>query len=326
MQGKIAIEEHFTLENSLDDGVQFVGKSVNWSDIQRRLLDVHDLRLAEMDRHGIELAILSFVPGIQEMLDPQEAVGVARRANDALAGEIARRPDRFAGFAALPMQDPDAASRELERCVKDLGFKGALVNGFTQKEVADSTIYYDLPEYRPFWAAVEELDVPFYLHPRMAVATRAQAYAGHPWLSSAAWGFAVETSIHALRLIGAGLFDQFPGLQIVLGHLGERIPYDMWRLDHRLRKSPRGYPRKKAMSDYLRANFHLTTSGNFSHSALRCAIEEMGVERIMFSVDYPFEDTVDAVSWFDGTEMKEEDRMRVGRANAIELFKLDLNT
>jgi len=324
MLGKIAIEEHFTLADSLNDEVQFVGKSVKWSEVQRRLLDWDDLRLADMDRHGIELAILSFMPGVQEMLDPQEAEVVARRANDALAGEIARHPDRFAGFAALPMQDPEAAALELTRCIKDLGFKGAMVHGFTQRQVANSAIYYDVPEYRPFWAAVQELEAPFYLHPRTAIAARAQAYEGHPWLTSAAWGFAVETSIHALRLIGAGLFDEFPRLQIILGHLGERIPYDMWRLDHRLRKSPRGYPLKKAMSEYLRANFHLTTSGNFSQSAMRCAIEEMGVERIMFSVDYPFEDTVDAVSWFDGTEMAEQDRIRVGRTNAIELFKLDL--
>ncbi|MDP6429206.1 MAG: amidohydrolase family protein [Rhodospirillales bacterium] len=325
MQGKIAIEEHFTLEESLNENVQFVGQSVNWSDVQRRLLDIGNLRLAEMDRHGIELAILSFMPGVQEMLDAQEAATAARQANDALAEGISRHPDRFAGFATLPMQDAEAAIIELSRCVKELGFKGAIVNGYTQRQVADFAIYYDVPEYRPFWAAMQGLDVPLYLHPRTAIQARAQAYEGHPWLISAAWGFAVETSVHALRLIGSGLFDEFPGQQVILGHLGERIPYDMWRLDHRLGKSPRGYPLEKPMSEYLRANFHLTTSGNFSDNALRCAIGEMGAERIMFSVDYPLEDTVDAASWFDGTEMAEEDRIRIGRANAIQLFKLDLN-
>ena len=159
-----------------------------------------------MDAHGIELTILSLnAPAVQAILDPAEAIATAAKANDIMAGEIAKRPDRFAGFAALPMQDPDQAIRELTRCVKELGFKGALVNGFTQKDVPDSQVYFDLPEYRPFWAAVAALDVPFYLHPRTQIATRSQSYDGHPWLFSAAWGFSRETSIHALRLIGSGL-------------------------------------------------------------------------------------------------------------------------
>ena len=158
----------------------------------------------------------------------------------------------------------------------------------------------------------------------MALPTRAQAYDGHPWIASAAWGFAAETSIHVLRLIGSGLFDEFPGLQIVLGHLGERIPYDMWRLDHRIHKSPRGYPLDKPMSAYLRANFHMTTSGNFSDNALACALAEMGAERLLFSVDYPLEDTDEAAHWFDNTELAEADRRKIGRTNAAALFKLDL--
>ncbi len=325
MRGKITIEEHFSLEAVLDAGAQFVGQSLDWSEVRRRMLDMGDLRLKDMDRHGIELAILSFMPGVQEMLDTVEAVSAARTANDALAEGVARHPDRFAGFATLPLQDPGAAIAELTRCVKELGFKGAMVNGYSQREVEDSALYYDLPEYRPFWAAIAELGVPFYLHPRMPPATRAQAYEGHRWLITAAWGFAVETSVHALRLIGSGLFDEYPDLRIVIGHLGERIPFDMWRLDHRLRKSPRGYPLDKPMSAYLRDNFFLTTSGNFSDNALTCAIAEMGVERIMFSVDYPLEETIDAVSWFDNLEMAEEDLRRIGRTNAVELFGLDLD-
>ena len=168
------------------------------------------------------------------------------------------------------------------------------------------------------------LEVPFYLHPRTQIPTRSQSYDGHPWLFSAAWGFSRETSIHALRLIGSGLFDDFPNLQIVLGHLGERIPYDMWRLDHRIRKVPNGYPCKKPMGDYLRANFHMTTSGNFHDATFHCALAEMGPGRILFSVDYPFEDTIDAASWFDNTDMTDADRLKVGRTNAIELFDLDL--
>src|SRR4029453_15346601 len=129
-------------------------------------------------------------------------------------------PDRFVGVAALAMQDPEIATQELERCVKELGFRGALVNGFSQVGRPDPAVSYDLPQYRPFWAAVERLDVPFYLHPRNPLPRDARLYAGHPWLLGAAWGFGNETAVHALRLIGSGLFDEFPRLSIVIGHLG----------------------------------------------------------------------------------------------------------
>ena len=325
MQGKIALEEHFALADTLVDLDRRLSGGDIWSDTRRRLLDTRDLRLAEMDNNGIELVILSHTaPGIQELLSVEEAVELSMRANDLLAEEIALHPNRFAGFAALPMQDPDAAITELTRCIKDLGFKGALVNGFTQKDVSDSVIYYDIPEYRPFWAALEDFSLPFYMHPRTIIAERAQAYEGHPWLYSSAWGFSVEASIHSLRLIGSGLFDDHPKLQIILGHLGERIPFDMWRLDHRIERLPCGYSRPHPMSYYLKNNFHMTTSGNFYGPTFEFTVNEMGIERIMFSVDYPFEDTTEGATWFDEMEMTEDTRLKIGRTNAIELFKLDL--
>ncbi len=326
MQGKIALEEHFATEDTVVQMELIERGTETWPEIRRRLLDFQDLRLEIMDRHGIELSILSAnALAVEGTSDVARAVHISRKANDALAEEIAARPDRFAGFAALPMQDPDAAIDELTRCVVDLSFKGALVNGHIQKDAHDSAVYYDLPEYRPFWARVQDLGVPFYLHPRPTIATRTRAYDEHPWLLNAAWGFAAETSLHALRLMGSGLFDEFPRIQIILGHLGERIPYDMWRLDNCIKRSPAGYPANRTMSEYLRSNFYLTTSGNFQDSTLHCAIAEMGVDRIMFSVDYPFESTEDAATWFDGTELQEQDRVRIGRANAIELFKLNLD-
>jgi len=325
MQGKIALEEHFALEDTLVDLDRRLSGADSWTDTRQRLLDTRDLRLAEMDQNGIELVILSHTaPGIQEILNIDEAVELSQRANDLLAEEIALHPDRFAGFAALPMQDPEAAITELTRCIKDLGFKGALVNGFTQKDVPDSVIYYDIPEYRPFWAALEKFDLPFYMHPRTIIAERAQAYEGHPWLYSSAWGFSVEASIHSLRLIGSGLFDDHPKLQIILGHLGERIPFDLWRIDHRIDRQPSGYTRPHPMSHYFRNNFHLTTSGNFYGPAFEFTLNEMGVERMMFSVDYPFEDTTEGATWFDEMAMPEDTRLKIGRTNAIELFKLDL--
>lgn len=326
MDGLIAFEEHWAIEETLGAFGEAADPEGRWRETRRRLLDVHDLRLAEMDRHGIEMTILSLnSPAVQGVFDVADAIEMARRANDRLAEEIARRPDRFAGFAALPMQDVDAATAELTRCVRDLGFKGAMVNGFTQKEVPASAIYYDIPEYRPFWSAVHDLDVPFYLHPRRNIPSRAYAYDGHPWLLSPAWDFAVQTADHTIRLICSGLFDEFPGLRMILGHLGERLPFDMWRIDHLMRHVPGGIPAKRPVGDYLRSNFHLTTSGQFHDPPFRCALAEMGVDRILFSIDYPFEEFADAASWFEGTDLSDEDRRKIGRANAIELFKLDLS-
>ncbi len=326
MRGKIALEEHWSIPETMADSERLVGTSEGWGDLRHRLLDIYDERLSQMDVNGIELSILSLnAPAIQAILDPKEAITTAKIANDTLAEITAKRPDRFRAFAALPMQDADAAAAELTRCVKELGFVGALVNGFTQCEVEDSVIYFDIPEYRSFWRTVAELDVPFYLHPRTQIMSRRQPYDGHPWLVSAAWGFARETSIHALRLMGSGLFDEHPDLRIILGHLGERIPYDISRLDHRLRRNPVGYSCKRKMGDYFRKNFYVTTSGHFNDPPFHCAIGELGIEHIMFSVDYPFEEMTEAASWFDATNLNETERHKIGRQNAVELFNLDLS-
>jgi len=168
---------------------------------------------------------------------------------------------------------------------------------------------------------VERLGVPFYLHPRDPLASRRQAYEGHPWLIASPWGFAEETAMHALRLMGCGLFDDYPKLKIVIGHLGERIPYDLWRLDHRLTKVP-GRPSKRRMSDYFRENVYVTTSGNFCTTSLIHAILTLGADRLLFAVDYPFEDHMQAAAWFDTTDISEADRRKIGRDNAIALFGL----
>jgi gamma-resorcylate decarboxylase len=259
--------------------------------------------------------------GIQEIPEAAKAIALARAANDALAGAVAKRPDRFAALAALPMQDPQAATAELQRCVRDLKFKGALVNGFSQIGAADTAVYYDLPQYRPFWAEVERLGVPFYLHPRYPLPKLRAAYDGHPWLMASAWGFAEETALHALRLMGCGLLDEYPRLQIVIGHLGERIPFDLWRLDHRLAKVA-NRPAKRTMAEYFRNNFHLTTSGNFCTQSLVHAMMTVGADRVMFAVDYPFEDHAQGAAWFDAVEIAEADRLKIGRGNAEKLFAL----
>jgi 2,3-dihydroxybenzoate decarboxylase len=278
-----------------------------------------------MDAAGIEIMIASLnAPAIQAIPDIKRATEVTREANDVLAREIAKRPDRFVGVAALAMQDPDNAAAELERCVKDLGFRGALVNGFSQVGSPDTAVYYDLPQYRTFWRVVERLDVPFYLHPRNPLPGSVRGYEGHDWLLGPNWAFHAETAVHALRLIGSGLFDELPRLQIILGHLGEGLPYYLWRIDNRnsWMKAPHKYAARKPVANYFRANFHVTTSGHFSTPAMIDAVAELGVDRVMFSVDYPFEDMGEAAAWFDKAEIGETDRRKIGRTNAIKLFKL----
>ncbi len=323
MRGKITLEDHFATEATLGDS-QVFGAHV-WSELGPRLTDFQDKRLRLMDASGIEIMIASLnAPAIQAIHDVKKAVEVAHQANDVLAQEVAKRPDRFFGVAALPMQDPESATAELRHCVKDLGFKGALVNGFSQVGKPDSAVYYDLPQYRPFWRLVESLDVPFYLHPRNPLPGSTRSYEGHDWLLGPSWGFHAETAVHALRLIGSGLFDELPRLQIILGHLGEGLPYYLWRIDNRnaWMKAAHKYAARKQVADYFRANFHLTTSGHYSTPALIDAVAEIGADRVMFSVDYPFEDISDAADWFDSAEISDADRLKIGRTNAMKLFKL----
>ena len=326
MQKKIAFEEHCAIPETLEGNRVIAGESGKWDEFARQILDLENERLEGMERNGIDFAILSLnAPGVQGILDTARAVRLVKKANDHMAEAVARHPDRYAALAALPLQEPDAASAELVRCVRTLGFKGAMVYGFTQKDVVDSAIYYDTDEYRSFWATVAELDVPIYLHPRMQLLSRAPIYQGHPWLMSAPWGFGVDTSIHALRLCGCGMFDQFPNLKIVLGHLGELIPFGLGRLEARMRFSPRGYRGERPLGEYFRKHFHITTSGNFNDPAFRCTLEVLGRDRVYFSTDYPYETMEDAAGWFDSTTViGEDERLKIGRANAIKLFKLGI--
>jgi len=328
MQGKIGLEEHFATEDTIEDSNGFLAPE-SWNELRARLLDIQERRLREMDANGMELMLLSLnAPTVQAIHDVKRANEIARRTNDYLAEQVAKRPDRFQGLAALPLQDADLASRELERCIKDLKFKGALVNGFSQAGTPDNILYYDLPQYRPFWSVVQQLDVPFYLHPRNPTAAWAQIYNGHPWLMGPTWAFGQETAVHALRLMACGLFDQFPKLQIVIGHMGEGLPYSMWRIDNRNGwvKAPHAYPAKRKFAEYFQENFHLTTSGNFRTQTLIDAMLEIGADRIMFSTDWPFENIDHAANWFDSASISEADRIKIGRDNAVRLFKLDLPT
>ncbi len=320
MKGKIGLEEHFSGEDTLMDSHGFVGDEI-WRELRANLLDVGERRLAQMDRYGMERMIVSLnAPAVQKIHDTKKAIEVARRANDMLADHIAKRPDRFSGFAALAMQDVDAAIQELRRCVKELGFVGALVNGFSQVGSPDNCVYYDIKQYWPFWAVVEELDVPFYLHPRPP--SQLKAYEGHPWLVGPAYGFHAETGLHALRLLGSGLFDKHPRLKLVLGHMGENLPYHLYRSDARIAWAPMGYPAKKNFRQYFQSNVWITTAGNFRTQSLIDAILELGSDRVLFSTDWPFEQVQEAAEWFDATPISEGDRLKIGRTTTLNLFKL----
>lgn len=320
MQGKIAVEEHFTAPG-LEELISRIGwEPDDWARVESRLQDV-EFRLEQMDRLGIEKAVLSLGAfGVQEIPERKRAVDLAVRANDALAGIVALHPDRFAGFAALPMQDPLAAANELERCVTDYGFKGALVNGFSDLE-GSGALYYDDPRCDPFWERVVALQVPFYLHPRNPHASQRLVYEGRSELLGPTWAFAVETGTHALRLITSGLFDRFPELTLIIGHQGEFLPFALPRLAQRM-SHLKHVRLEKPPTEYLRDNFYITTSGNSHTASLIGLLLEVGADRLLFAADYPFEEMADGATWFDSVPISELDRAKIGRTNAVRLFGL----
>jgi len=322
MKNKIALEEHFSIVG-MDKYTSDVMNAPVFADVMRRLVDTESLRIEAMDKAGIDLSILSFYsPGIQAEPDPVVAVQAAKRANDFLAEKVmARHPDRYAGFAAVPLQNPEAAATELERCVKQLGFKGALVNGYSDIQ-NDAIAYLDESTFEVFWAKVAELNVPIYLHPRDPVQSQQRIYEGRPELLSAAWAYGVETSTHALRLITSGLFDRYPGINVILGHLGETLPFGIWRVEHIIKRRGMCKDLKKTIMSYLSDNFFITTSGVFRTQALLDTMLQVGSDRILFSTDYPYESAEEAATWFDSCPISEPDRAKIGRENAAKLFNL----
>ena len=322
MKNKIALEEHFKIEE-FEKYTDPTMQAPTFADVRRMLLDTESLRLETMDKAGIELAILSFTgPGIQFEPDPVVAVASARTANDYLSEVVARHPDRYAGFAAVALQNPEAAANELERCVKQLGFKGALINGYSNIHNEKTIEYSDEPQNDVFWAKVAELNVPVYLHPRDPLASQQRIYEGRPELLSAAWAYGVETSTHALRMITSGLFDRHPGVNIIIGHLGETLPFGIWRVEHIIKRRGMCKDLKKTIMSYLQENFYITTSGVFRTQALLDAMSEVSSDRILFSTDYPYESAEEAATWFDSCTISEPDRVKIGRENAAKLFNV----
>ena len=312
----VAIEEHY-FDPEL--AALFAGRDVRTPPpIRERLLDVGEMRLAEMDAAGIDLQVLSHGAPATQKLDPDSAAEIARGVNDRLAGIIAAAPDRFQGFAALPTPDPAAAADELDRCVSELGFRGAMVHGLTHGAFLDEQRFW------PIFERAQALGVPVYMHPSIPHEDVIQAYYADyigefPGLLTAGWGFTVETATQGIRLVLSGVFDACPELKIVLGHLGEGLPFLLWRIDQALSRTE---SRLQSFRETFREHFYITTSGNFSDPALLCSAMEMGTDRILFSVDYPFVASRDGTGWMERIPFSTEDRKKILHGNAERLLGL----
>jgi 2,3-dihydroxybenzoate decarboxylase len=316
----IALEEAFWYDKLATEGspTSRVGvKGPVAADWRQRLADFTEFRLPEMDKYGVDMQVLSLTsPGIQMQPDPEIAVADARLANDFLASVISEHPGRFGGLAAVALQDPHQAAAELRRAV-GIGMCGALVNDHTLGH------YLDEPQYVPFWETLQDLGVPLYIHPNAVASDDWNVLRGYPELDTALWSWAPRTGGHAMRLIFGGVFDRFPGARIILGHMGEFLPFQLSRFDARYPFLDLKQPPGKLPSQYFGTNIAITTTGVLSHAALIAAIQEVGIDSVMFSIDYPFETTGRAVEFMRAAPLAPADKEKVAHANAERILRLN---
>jgi 2,3-dihydroxybenzoate decarboxylase len=310
----IALEEHYW-DSEL---VGHFPAGEDKSHVSELLTEIGDVRLRAMDEAGIDVQVLSHGAPAAQKLDPKDAVDLTRRVNDRLAEACARHPKRFAGFAALPTPVPDQAALELERCVKQLGFKGAMIHGLTNGRFIDDKRFW------PIFEVAEKLDVPIYLHPSVPHAEVTKHYYDDyarefPTVIRPAWGFTVETATAAIRLILSRVFETHGNLKIILGHLGEALPFLLWRINQALARP--GQDNLSFREQFCR-HFYVTTSGNFSTPALLCTMLEMGIDRIMFSVDYPYVRNQDGMNWIEQLQLSPDDKAKLVGITAKQLLKL----
>lgn len=282
-----------------------------------RRLDLEGERLQTMDENGVSMHVLSLTsPGVQ-MLDADTAVGVAADANDRVAELMKRHPGRFAGLASFAPQDPARAVKEMERAITRLGMNGFVVHSHTDNE------YLDLPKYWPILEAAEALDAPLYIHPRCPSDAMAEPYRDYG-IDRAMWGYQAETGLHAMRLILSGVFDRFPKLKIILGHMGESIPYNLWRIDYVYEafKGRRNRVLSLKPSETFKRNFWITTSGVESVPVLEYCITTLGADRIMWAIDYPYQPTTPAVQFLDNAPISAADREKIYFRNAEQVFRI----
>ena len=313
----IALEEHY-----IDAEVKPHMTGIDASGAGRvgEMLDnVGRGRIADMDAAGIDIQVLSHgAPSVQKITDAELAVRLAKGANNRLSITVRAHSDRFAGFAMLPTADPAAAADELERTVTRFGFKGAMVHGLS------GGLFLDDRRFWPIFERAQALDVPLYLHPSVPHPAVIDAYYKEyvqkfPNILRAAWGFTVETATQGVRLVLSGVFEKYPGLKIILGHLGEGLPFYLWRINMALQRDGAGL---SWFRDAFCEHFWITTSGFFSDPALALCIEEVGINRILFSVDYPFVENKPGTDWMERVPLSAADRTKILSGNAKGLLKM----
>jgi 5-carboxyvanillate decarboxylase len=340
---KICVEEHFSTTDHLERMLSIYEKkypvpevveqekyilsdapflssmtsNAGTSKMMNQLCDIGKGRLDAMDRCGIDAQVISLVsPGVQ-VFDASTGTDLAKEYNNRLAAAAKEHPKRFAGLACIAPQNPGDAADELERAVRKLGFKGCVINSHTRGE------YLDDKKYWVIFERAQKLDVPIYLHPRAPSPAMIKPFIGYPMLDSAMWGFTAEAALHSLRLICSGLFDELPKLKLVIGHLGETIPFLIDRIDNRYSVFPFSKKLKKLPGQYFKENFLVSTSGMNENSApLALAISVLSADSIMFAVDYPMENAEDAVRFIDTAPIADKDREKICYINAERVFSL----
>ena len=324
----IALEEHLSLPQfdsrisneareargwpSVDSGASPMKR------VQHQLEEAGEERIKDMDDNGITLQVLSVTAPGGDILEPADAVPYAKEYNDEIATLVTANPDRFKAFAVLPMTAPQAAAEELERAVKDLRFCGTMINGTTKDKFLDDEVY------APVLSKAEELDVPIYLHPNLPIKAVNEVYYNNLpgslgfTLSIAGWGWHSETAVHILRMVLAGTFDKHPALKMIIGHMGEMLPMMMARIDNIFKDSGL----KRAVSEVLKSQVYITTSGLFTQPPLQLAMDTFGVDRILFSVDYPYSPNSAGKKFLGEMKVSNEDKEKIAHSNADKLLKL----
>ena len=316
----VTLEEHFTTTDFLVATRPFLGPFASSPSLEQKLLDLDEGRLQAMDEGGVDLQVLSLAATGQDRLSPEDAGLIVRDANDAAHAATVRHPNRFRLFASLALRNPKAAASELERGVQRLGAVGGFINA------TEGGSFLDDPRYTPIFEAAAALDTPLYLHPTPPPASVETAYfSGLPeasayFLSTAAWGWHAEAGMHCLRLILAGVFDRFPSLRIIIGHMGENLPFSLQRAQDGL--PPSVTHLKRSLLEYFLEHFWITTSGYFTQPPFRCAVDVLGTDRILYSVDYPYRSNLAGARFLEHLDITPEDLRKIASGNAHRLLRL----
>jgi len=320
----VALEEGFSIKSAsglkvskpdrpnytLQASAEIIG-----GDVDEANLDLGEGRIAAMDAAGVDMQVLSF--SFAQIPDAKTSISIMGQANDEAAKAVGKYPSRFRAFAALPLADPKAAVKEFKRALEKLGFVGGFVMGAIDGEFLDNEKYWPILEY------AQARNAPIYLHPNFPLPSVMQTYfKGREELGGPEWGFMIDASIHFMRLLTAGIFDRFPKLTMILGHLGESIPYNLDRLNSRLRAYAKAAKLKKEPADYIRQNMVVTTSGNFSTPSLLCALGTIGLDNILFSVDWPNESHKTAVDFLKHLPIDKPDLEKIAYKNAVRVLGL----